>query len=98
MTEGGSHQQGSPSSLSLRSGGPTPGGHRVLLPWAGGKVAPAEPVTKGGSGSLQQSPLCSEDSARAWLLSHGVKRSGGGWEGVVPNNGILSRTLVRPES
>ncbi len=31
------------------------------------------------------------------LLSHGVKRSGGGWEGVVPNNGTLSRALVRAE-
>ncbi len=87
---------GSPSSPSLRSGGPPPGGHRGS-PSLGGKVAPAEPVTKGGSGSLQQSPLCSEDSARAWLLSHGVKRSGGGWEGVVSNNGILSRAFVRPE-
>ena len=32
------------------------------------------------------------------LLSHGVKRSGGGWEGVVSNSGALSEALVRPES
>ncbi len=64
----------------------------------GGKVAPAEPVAKGGSGSLQQSPLCSEDSARAWLLSHGVKRSGGGWEGVVSDNGTLSEAMLRCEA
>jgi hypothetical protein len=31
------------------------------------------------------------------LLSRGVKRSGGGWEGVVSNNGTLSRALVRFE-
>jgi hypothetical protein len=34
---------------------------------------------------------------RDLLLSRGVKRSGGGWEGVVPNNGTLSEALVRPE-
>ncbi len=33
----------------------------------------------------------------ALLLSHGVKRSGGGWEGVVSNNGALSEAVVRLE-
>jgi hypothetical protein len=36
-------------------------------------------------------------AVRDLLLSHVVKRSGGGWEGVVPNNGTLSRALVRLE-
>ncbi len=43
----------------------------------------------------------SEDSAPQegdLLLSHGVKRSGGGWEGVVPNNGSLERALFRERS
>ena len=32
--------------------------------------------------------------ANRLLLSHGVKRSGGGWEGVVSNNGTLGEALV----
>ena len=35
---------------------------------------------------------------RVLLLSHGVNVwSGGGWEGVVSNNGTLSRVLIRLE-
>ncbi len=53
--------ESSPSSPSLRSGGPPPGGHKkTLIPW--GKVAPAEPVTEEGNGSHQlRLPLLAQE-------------------------------------